>query len=104
MLRPGGHLFVFENNPLNPVTVREMRRSPIDRGTKVLFPWYLRRLERDVAGLLRARGPRFYVFLPKQLKALRWAEKHLRHVPFGAQYYVWGTKGSPVAACSATIT
>ena len=92
VLRPGGHLFVFENNPLNPVTLYLMRSSPLDRGTKVLFPWYLRRLQRNAG--LRVQGVRFYVFFPRQLKLLCAAEKHLRQVPFGAQYYVWGTKES----------
>ncbi len=90
VLRPDGHLFVFENNPLNPLMVRGMRQNPFDAGTKMLFPWYLRRLVR--AADLRARAPRYYVFYPKQLKRLRWSEKYLRSLPVGAQYYVWGTK------------
>jgi ubiquinone/menaquinone biosynthesis C-methylase UbiE len=90
VLRSGGHLFVFENNPLNPLMVRGMRQNPFDAGTKMLFPWYLRKVVRRAA--LRARAPRYYVFYPKQLKRLRWSEKYLRSVPIGAQYYVWGTK------------
>jgi ubiquinone/menaquinone biosynthesis C-methylase UbiE len=90
VLRSGGHLFVFENNPLNPLMVRGMRQNPFDAGTKMLFPWYLRKVVRRAA--LRARAPRYYVFYPKQLKRLRWSEKYLRAVPIGAQYYVWGTK------------
>jgi ubiquinone/menaquinone biosynthesis C-methylase UbiE len=89
VLRPGGHLFVFENNPLNPLTVLNMRRNPFDKGAKMLAPWYLRKLERGAG--MRARAPRYYVFFPKHLKALRWSEKHLRRLPLGAQYYVWGT-------------
>src|ERR1019366_5360080 len=46
VLAPGGHLFVFENNPLNPLMVRGMRQNPFDAGTKMLFPWYLRRVVR----------------------------------------------------------
>lgn len=94
VLRPGGHAFIFENNPFNPLIVREMRRSPMDAGTKMLFPHYLARLQRNAG--LQVNATRFYVFFPKQLKALRWSERYLRRVPFGAQYFVWGTK--PVAA------
>jgi ubiquinone/menaquinone biosynthesis C-methylase UbiE len=90
VLRSGGHLFVFENNPLKPLTVRVMRQNPFDAGTKMLFPWYLRSLVRRAD--LTARAPRYYVFYPKQLKRLRWSEKYLRSLPLGAQYYVWGTK------------
>jgi SAM-dependent methyltransferase len=90
VLGPGGHLFVFENNPYNPLMVRGMRQNPFDAGTKMLFPSYLRGLVRRAD--LRARAPRYYVFYPKQLKRLRWSERYLRAVPIGAQYYVWGTK------------
>jgi ubiquinone/menaquinone biosynthesis C-methylase UbiE len=92
VLRPGGHAFVFENNPFNPVTVYMMRTLPIDAGTRMLFPHYLARLHRGAG--LRVNATRFYVFFPKQLKALRWSERHLGRVPVGAQYYVWGTKAS----------
>ncbi|SRR5260221_8710610 len=95
VLRPGGHLFVFENNPLNPLTVLGMKRNPFDKGARMVPPWYLRRLQRDAG--LGARAPSYYVFFPKHLKALRWTEKHLRGVPLGAQYYVWGTKPSASA-------
>jgi SAM-dependent methyltransferase len=88
VLRPRANVFVFENNPLNPLMVRAMRTNAFDQGAKMLFPWYLRRL---IGGArLRARAPRYYCFYPKQLKSLRWSEKHLRAVPLGAQYYVWG--------------
>jgi SAM-dependent methyltransferase len=94
LLRPGGSAFIFENNPFNPLSVHMMRTSPMDAGTKMLFPRYLARLQRDAG--LQVNATRFYVFFPKQLKALRWSERYLRRVPFGAQYYVWGTKpGGP---------
>jgi ubiquinone/menaquinone biosynthesis C-methylase UbiE len=90
VLKRGGHVFIFENNPLNPLMVRGMRQNPFDAGVKMLFPWYLRKLVHSAD--LRARKPRFYVFYPRQLKRLRWSERYLRRVPIGAQYYVWGTK------------
>ncbi len=96
VLLPGGHAFIFENNPLNPVMVREMRRNPFDADARMLFPWHLRNHLR-LAGL-RARSPRYYVFLPRHLKRIWWTERYLRRVPFGAQYYVWATK--PASASS----
>jgi len=90
VLKSQGHLFVFENNPLNPLMVREMRLNPFDAGTKMLFPWYLRRSIRDAG--IKVNALRYYVFYPKQLKALRWSERYLRGLPIGAQYYVWGTR------------
>jgi ubiquinone/menaquinone biosynthesis C-methylase UbiE len=90
VLKPGGDAFIFENNPLNPLMVRGMRNNPFDKGTKMLFPWYLRS-SMAVAGLNTA-SPYFYVFFPKQLKALRFAEPRLRRLPLGAQYFVRGTR------------
>jgi SAM-dependent methyltransferase len=90
VLRPGGHVFIFENNPYNPATVYLMKTHPMDANTKMLFPHYLARLQRDAG--LRPHGAHYYVFFPKQLKPLRWGERYLSRVPFGAQYYVWGTK------------
>jgi ubiquinone/menaquinone biosynthesis C-methylase UbiE len=90
VLAARGTLFVFENNPYNPLIVREMRKSPLDADAKTLVPRYLHRLERDAG--LEAWPPRFYYFFPKALKALRWTEPYLRGFPLGAQYYVMGRK------------
>jgi ubiquinone/menaquinone biosynthesis C-methylase UbiE len=90
VLRPGGSAFIFENNPLNPVMVHNMRNQPLDPDAKMLWPGYLRRVM-GKAGL-RTLSPRFYVFFPKQLKAVRFVEPYLERVPFGAQYYVSGLK------------
>lgn len=90
VLAPGGQAFIFENNPFNPLMVREMRRNPFDRDAKMVFPHVLRsRLSK--AGF-RARAPYFYVFFPGALKALRPAEPLLRRVPVGAQYFVRGER------------
>jgi SAM-dependent methyltransferase len=90
VLRPGGTLFVFENNPLNPVMVRAMRRNPFDANAKTLLPWYLRSAIARAG--LSTKPPRYYAFYPKHLKAIRWTERYLDRVPLGAQYYVRGTK------------
>jgi ubiquinone/menaquinone biosynthesis C-methylase UbiE len=90
VLSPGGLLYVFENNPFNPVMMHGMRTNPFDAGTKTLRPRYLQRLVRDSG--LTAERPRFYYFFPKALRALRWTEPYLRRVPVGAQYYVRGRK------------
>jgi ubiquinone/menaquinone biosynthesis C-methylase UbiE len=90
VLSPGGTLFIFENNPFNPLMVYGMWTNPFDKGTKMLMPWYLRRLIRDA--LLEAAPPRFYYFFPRYLARLRWMEPHLSGFPAGAQYYVRGRK------------
>jgi SAM-dependent methyltransferase len=92
VLRPGGHAFICENNPYNPVTVYAMWRTPFDAEAKMLFPPYLARLQRGAG--LRVAAVRYYVFFPKPLKFLRRTERYLMRLPMGAQYYVWGTKSA----------
>lgn len=88
VLKPGGRLFLFEHNPLNPLTVRVVRRIPFDRGVALLGADYTVRLLRD-AGFM-ASAPQYYFFFPRFLRALRPIEHLLRRVPFGAQYFVVG--------------
>ena len=84
-LNPSGHLFLFEHNPLNPVTVRAVKACPFDKGVVLLSPLYARGV------LSQARfdrtNLRFTLFFPKALEFLTPAEKYLRRVPLGAQYY-----------------
>jgi len=91
--RPGGKVFIFENNPLNPLVVYAMKTDPVDVGTRTLFPWYLRRLFLEAG--FEVHGVDFYVFFPKALKPLRDRESWFRKLPFGGQYVVWGSKRGP---------
>lgn len=88
VLRPGGVLFMFEHNPMNPLTVRAVRACPFDEGVKLLRPWYAVRLLRT-AGFAVHR-PRFYFFFPSMLARLRPLEPVLDALPLGAQYFVAG--------------
>ena len=88
VLKPDAPLFLFEHNPLNPLTVRVVRSIPFDEGVVLLKPAY-------TTDLLRTAGfttspPWFYFFFPRILRALRPLERWLARVPIGAQYYVVG--------------
>jgi ubiquinone/menaquinone biosynthesis C-methylase UbiE len=88
VLVPGAPLFLFEHNPLNPLTVLVVRSIPFDEGVVLLKSG-------DAIRLLRAAGfststPWFYFFFPAMLRALRPLEPWLRRVPIGAQYFVVG--------------
>jgi SAM-dependent methyltransferase len=93
VLRPGGVAFVFEHNPLNPLTVRAVRACPFDEGVELLRPGYTRAL--FAAAGLEAERPRFYFFFPSALRALRPAERWLGAVPLGAQYFVAARRPEP---------
>lgn len=86
VLRPGGTLFVFEHNPYNPLTRKVVRECPFDEGVVLLEPRYAKRMLGGAG--FAAEDPRFYFFFPHGLRALRPAERLLRRVPIGAQYFV----------------
>jgi trans-aconitate methyltransferase len=87
LLRPGGLLAVFENNPWNPGTRLIMRRIPFDKDAQTVDAVRMRRLV--AAAGFELVGPARYMFVfPKPLKALRVAEPRLDRLPLGAQYLV----------------
>jgi len=88
VLKPGGQLFIFEHNPLNPLTRKVVRECPFDDDA-ILLP------RRESLDLLRDGGftggtVDYIVFFPKMLSALRPIEKLLGKVPLGAQYVAHG--------------
>lgn len=88
LLRPGGRLVVFENNPLNPLTRRAMKDCVFDENAVWLYPWEVkRRLAR--AGLVGRRLD-YIVFFPRLLAKLRPLERRFARLPIGAQVVAWG--------------
>lgn len=86
VLRPGGTLALFENNPWNFGTRMVMARIPFDRDAQVLSPLL-------TANLLRQSGFRILqtdslFFFPRFLKGLRFSEPFLGWTRLGAQYLV----------------
>lgn len=82
-LRRGGRLFVFEHNPLNPLTRRAVAACPFDDDAVLLWPWQLRPLFKS-AGFEIERID-YIVFFPRILSMLRPLEPRLRRVVLGAQ-------------------
>lgn len=87
LLTPGlGRLFIFEHNPLNPVTRRVFERCPFDEHATMIPR--ARLLQLSAAAGLRVVRSDFTLFFPKQLSVLRPLERWLGWVPMGAQYCV----------------
>ncbi len=89
-LSPEGRLFIFEHNPLNPLTRRAVDRCEFDADA-VLLPC------REALGYLALAGievvqRQYIVFFPRWLKALRALEPKLTWCPLGAQYVVVGKR------------
>jgi SAM-dependent methyltransferase len=86
LLASGGRLFVFEHNPLNPVTRSIFERCPYDADA-VMVP------RREMFGLAEKAGLQvvrsdYTLFFPRQLSLLRPLEAALGWLPLGAQYCV----------------
>ena len=87
-LSPEGRLFIFEHNPLNPLTRRAVDRCEFDADA-VLLP------SREALGYFAPAGMvvvqrDYIVFFPRWLKMLRLLESRLTWCPLGAQYVVVG--------------
>jgi hypothetical protein len=89
-LRPGGRVFIFEHNPLNPLTRRAVALCAFDDDADLLFPWQAKRLLRD-AGFTNVKLD-YIVFFPRQLAFLRGLEPRLGWLPGGAQLLVSGER------------
>lgn len=89
VLKPGGEIFLFEHNILNPLTVKAVRDCPFDEDA-ILLP------RSESLGLARTAGfgkirARYIVFFPAALAVIRPLEPWLGFIPFGAQYVVRAT-------------
>lgn len=84
VLRDDGRLFVFEHNPLNPLTRRAVDTCPFDANAVLIRAGTMR-------ARLRAAGFRrvalaYRIFFPRSLRFMRPLERMLIHVPLGGQY------------------
>jgi len=84
VLTDNGDLFLFEHNPLNPITRRVFERCIFDQDAQMIAREDLEKWSRD-AGLAIVVA-KYTLFFPKPLRLLRPLERWLRWLPFGAQY------------------
>jgi ubiquinone/menaquinone biosynthesis C-methylase UbiE len=92
VLTPGGRLFVFEHNPLNPLTRHAVNTCEFDEHAQLIPAPTMRRRARE-AGFGTA-DVRYRIFFPHALRRLRPLEAKLTWLPAGAQYYVAARKAS----------
>ncbi len=89
-----GHLFIFELNPLNPLTMLVAIKNDykFDKNANLLNPFYAKKLLQK-AGFTRNKI-RYTIFFPQFLSFLIPFEKYLHKIPLGAHYYYVARKGS----------
>jgi ubiquinone/menaquinone biosynthesis C-methylase UbiE len=90
VLAPGGVFFVFEHNPLNPLTRRVVNACPFDENAVLMKVSELK--QRLVAAQFKSIRQRYRIFFPRALRLLRWLEGSLSWCPLGAQYYLCAEK------------
>src|SRR6266540_2986441 len=94
VLKGGAHLFLFEHNPYNPLTLRVVRTCPFDSGVRLLRLPYATRIVRSAG--FRVDRPRYCFFFPHSVRLLRPAEVYMDWLPLGGQYYVVGRREWPI--------
>jgi SAM-dependent methyltransferase len=85
-LKPGGIMFLFEHNPLNPFTQLAVARCPFDDDAVLIAAAEMKRRFR-AAGFQKAKV-RYRIFFPGFLAKFRWLESWIGFIPLGGQYYV----------------
>ncbi|MDO8662391.1 MAG: class I SAM-dependent methyltransferase [Candidatus Omnitrophota bacterium] len=90
VVRPKGQVFIFENNPANPLMMRAMAKSPLDSDAQPITPKELSRLFENCGFRIARSG--YYFLFPHCLRFLRWGEPLFEQLPLGAQYFVWGVR------------
>jgi ubiquinone/menaquinone biosynthesis C-methylase UbiE len=83
-----GRLFLYEHNPLNPVTVHAVSTCVFDHDAVLIPSWKMRRRFKE-AGYLDI-AIRYRVFFPRFFAFLRFLEFRMWWLPLGAQYCVTG--------------
>ena len=86
VLKPGGSLFAFEHNVLNPLTLKAVRDCPFDEDAILLPRAELLSLVHG-ANFKEIRA-RYIVFFPHALRLFRRLEAGMGWIPLGAQYVV----------------
>ena len=86
----GGCLFIFEHNPINPLTVYAVKTCPFDKDAKLINGKKMKDFIRKAG--FQSCTIKYRVFFPKFASAFRPLENYLTWLPLGAQYYLVGHK------------
>lgn len=86
----GGHLFLVEHNPLNPLTRYAVRTCPFDENAVLISASQMRK--RVTAAGFPPPRVEYRIFFPRILAMLRPLECRLGRFAIGAQYFVHAIK------------
>lgn len=92
VLKPGGRLYIYEHNPINPLTKYLVATCEFDRDAILLPYTYLKEMARKAH--FRQLTTNFLIFWPR-FHFFRWlikSEKYLAWLPLGGKYYLRAVK------------
>lgn len=86
-LNKNGQLFIFELNPINPLTMLVAIRNDykFDKDANLLNPYYTQKLLQNTG--FAQNQLKFKIFFPQFVSFLIPLEKYLYNLPLGAHYY-----------------
>lgn len=92
VLKKGGRLYLFEHNPLNPVTRYLVNTCVFDKNARLLKSSYTLKLFGQ--GKLNVASKQFIIFFPRKglFSKLIFLEKYLQWLPLGGQYFIKAIK------------
>ena len=92
VLKVGGRLYLFEHNPLNPLTRYLVKTCIFDEDAKLLKEKYAVILLKKNNFTISSK--KFIIFFPRKgfFKYFIFLEKYLQWVPFGGQYFIRAIK------------
>ncbi len=96
VLKAGGRLYLFEHNPLNPLTRYLVNTCSFDKDAKLLGNVYAKRIV--TRSQLQIKDNNFIIFFPRKglLSKLIFLEKYLQWMPLGGQYFIRAIKKKQV--------
>ncbi len=88
VLKPGGRFYLYEHNPLNPLTRHLVSTCIFDKDAELLPVHYTISLLRKNGFSIRRK--KFIIFFPRKglLSGLVFLEKYLQWIPLGGQYFI----------------
>ncbi len=92
VLKNGGRLYLFEHNPLNPLTRYLVKTCVFDKDARLLKHGYTKKILK--AAGLQIISNDFIIFFPRKglFASLIGLEKYLRKIPLGGQYFIRAEK------------
>jgi len=92
ILKKGGRLYIFEHNPLNPLTRHLVNTCVFDKDARLLKSNYTSSLILESG--LKLKKKHFIIFFPRKgiLTKLIFLEKYLQWLPLGGQYFIRAAK------------